>query len=112
MNIYLITPNFRDSILEDIARFFDEGNTMLQLRDKSATTSQTKEFIEKVLDISSKYKVMGSSKYGNVNQYVVINGKILSVGNDLDGMTITRMENKFILLEKDGIKYRINYNQR
>lgn len=64
-----------------------------------------------IVDISSKYKVTGSSKYGNVNQYVVINGKILSVGNDLDGMTITRMENNSILLEKDGIKYRINYNQ-
>lgn len=64
-----------------------------------------------IVDISSKYKVTGSSKYGNINQYVVINGKILSVGNDLDGMTITRMENNSILLEKDGIKYRINYNQ-
>ncbi|MDJ0651642.1 MAG: type III secretion system inner membrane ring subunit SctD [Simkaniaceae bacterium] len=64
-----------------------------------------------VVDISSKYKVTGNSKYGNVNQYVVINGKILSVGNDLDGMRITRMENNAILLEKDGIKYKINYNQ-
>lgn len=64
-----------------------------------------------VVDISSKYKVTGSSKYGNINQYVVINGKILSVGNDLDGMTITRMENNTIFLEKDGIKYKINYNQ-
>ncbi|MCB1109386.1 MAG: type III secretion system inner membrane ring subunit SctD [Chlamydiia bacterium] len=64
-----------------------------------------------IVDISSKYKVTGSSKYGNMNQYVVINGKILSVGSDLDGMTITRMENNSIFLEKDGIKYKINYNQ-
>lgn len=64
-----------------------------------------------IVDISSKYKVTGSSKYGNINQYVVINGKILSVGSDLDGMTITQMQNNSILLEKDGIKYRINYNQ-
>lgn len=64
-----------------------------------------------VVDISSKYKVTGSSKYGNVNQYVVINGKILSVGGDLEGMTITKMENNSIFLEKDGIKYKINYNQ-
>ena len=64
-----------------------------------------------VVNISSKYKVTGSSKYGNTNQYVVINRKILSVGSDLDGMTITKMENNSIFLEKDGIKYRINYNQ-
>lgn len=64
-----------------------------------------------IVDISSKYKVTGSSKYGNKNQYVVINGKILSVGGELDGMKITKMENNSIMLEKDGIKYRINYNQ-
>ncbi len=64
-----------------------------------------------IVDISSKYNVTGSSKYGNVSQYVVINGKILSVGGDLDGMTITQMQNNSIFLEKDGIKYKINYNQ-
>ena len=64
-----------------------------------------------IVDISSKYKVTGSSKYGTKSQYVVINGKILSVGGELDGMKITKMENNSILLEKDGIKYRINYNQ-
>ena len=37
-------------------------------------------------------------------------GKILSVGGELDGMTITKMENNSIMLEKDGIKYRVNYN--
>ena len=64
-----------------------------------------------IVDISSKYKVTGSSKYGNMSQYVVINGKILSVGSDLDGMTITQMQNNSVFLEKDGIKYKINYNQ-
>ena len=64
-----------------------------------------------IVDISSKYNVTGSSKYGNISQYVVINGKILSVGSDLDGMTITQMQNNSIFLEKDGIKYKINYNQ-
>ncbi len=64
-----------------------------------------------IVDISSKYKVTGNSKYGNVNQYVVVNGKILSVGSNLDGMRITSMDNNSVFLEKDGIKYRINYNQ-
>jgi len=65
-----------------------------------------------IIDISSKYKVSGSSKYGNVSQYVVINGKILSNGDNLDGMTITNMQENTIFLEKDGIKYKINYNQQ
>ncbi|NGX51533.1 MAG: Oxoglutarate dehydrogenase inhibitor [Chlamydiae bacterium] len=64
-----------------------------------------------IIDISSKYNVSGSSKYGNVSQYVVINGKILSTGDNLDGMKITKMQENTIFLEKDGIKYKINYNQ-
>lgn len=64
-----------------------------------------------IVDISSNYKVTGSSKYGNLSQYVVINGKILSKGDNLDGMTITSMQENTIFLEKDGIKYKINYNQ-
>ena len=64
-----------------------------------------------IVDISSRYKVTGSSKLGNVSQYVVINGKILSKNDSLDGMTITNIGENSIFLEKDGIKYRINYNQ-
>jgi len=63
------------------------------------------------VDLSSKYKITGSSRYGTVSQYVVINGKILSHGDVLDGMTITNIEKNIIFLEKDGIKYKIQYNQ-
>ncbi|MDX8431181.1 MAG: type III secretion system inner membrane ring subunit SctD [Candidatus Algichlamydia australiensis] len=64
------------------------------------------------IDLTSKFKVTGSSKVGNVNEYVVINGKILSVGDTLDSMTITGIESNEILLEKDGLKFKINYNQQ
>lgn len=63
------------------------------------------------INLSSKYKVTGTSRQGNVNKYVVISGRILSVGEILDGMTISKVEENAILLEKDGLKYRINYNQ-
>ncbi len=65
-----------------------------------------------VIDITSKYKVTGSSRYGNISQYVVINGRILSKGSTLDGMRITEIDKNAILLEKDGIKYQIQYNQQ
>jgi len=64
------------------------------------------------IDVSDKYKVTGTSKFGNINQYVVINGQILSTGDNLDGMMITQIEGESIFLEKDGLKYRINYNQQ
>lgn len=63
------------------------------------------------INLSSKYKVTGTSKEGNVNKYVLIDGKILGTGDLLDGMGIYKIEENAILLEKDGLKYRINYNQ-
>jgi type III secretion system YscD/HrpQ family protein len=63
-----------------------------------------------LVDLSSKYKVMGYSKKDGANQFIVINGKILSLGDNLDGMVITAISPTAVLLEKDGLKFKINYN--
>ena len=63
------------------------------------------------IDLTAKYPVMGSSKLGNLHQYVLIGGKILAVGDTLDGMTITEIGSTEVLLDKDGAKYKIDYNQ-
>lgn len=65
-----------------------------------------------IIDISGKYTVTGNSKFGNVSQFVVIDGKILARGDVLDGMVITDLESNTVLLEKDGLKFKINYNQQ
>lgn len=62
------------------------------------------------ISLNEKYKVSGSSKYGQNNQFVLINGRILGVDDKLDGMIITRITNSEILLEREGIKYKIDYN--
>lgn len=64
------------------------------------------------INLTERYRVTGTSKVGNVPQYVVIGGRILSSGDTLDGMTITAIEPEEILLEKDGLKYKINYNEQ
>ena len=71
------------------------------------TTEQTSR-----INLTQRYRVTGTSKVGNVPQYVVIGGRILSSGDTLDGMTITAIEPEEILLEKDGLKYKINYNEQ
>ncbi len=62
------------------------------------------------VDISQQYQVTGFSKTDGSNFFVVINGKILSSGDNIDGMIITAIEPNLVLLEKDGVKFRINYN--
>lgn len=62
------------------------------------------------VDLSEQYQVTGTSKRDEKDYFVVINGRILGQGDLLDGMMIMRVEPKTVLLEKDGLKYRINYN--
>lgn len=61
-------------------------------------------------DLSSQYTVTGFSKSDHDNFYVVINGKIIGSGDNLDGMLVTNVTQNQVLLEKDGLKFLINYN--
>lgn len=65
---------------------------------------------EAVIDISSKFRVTGFSTKDHTNINVVINGRILTRGDILDGMTITSIQSNKVYLEKDGLKYKIEYN--
>jgi type III secretion system YscD/HrpQ family protein len=64
------------------------------------------------IDLSTQYQITGYSKKDDVDFFVVISGKILSKGDSLDGMTITSVQPNIVLLEKDGLKFKINYNQQ
>lgn len=62
------------------------------------------------IDISAQYAVSGYSKKDDHNLFIVINGKILKLGDTIDGMLVTEIMPTMVLLEKDGLKFRINYN--
>lgn len=62
------------------------------------------------IDLSSQYKVTGYSRKDGSQNSVVINGKILTMGDLLDGMQVSGIQSNVIFLEKDGLKFKINYN--
>jgi type III secretion system YscD/HrpQ family protein len=66
-----------------------------------------------VIDLNKRYpgryQVTGFSKYCNVNLNVVINGRILTRGDQIEGMIITSIQPKTIFLEKEGLKYKLSY---
>ncbi len=70
----------------------------------------TEEANASMVNISDKYHVSGYSALGN-NISVVVNGHIVSKGDILDGMRITDISTTAIYLEKNGVKYRIDFNQ-
>jgi type III secretion system YscD/HrpQ family protein len=62
------------------------------------------------IDLSAQYRISGYSKKDDENMFIVINGRILKIGDAIDGMTVTGILPNTVLLEKDGLKFRINYN--
>lgn len=64
-----------------------------------------------LVNVSDRYDVSGISSLGNGKYTVAINGRLLSVGDNLDGMKITDIQPGKILLEEGGIKYRIDFNK-
>ncbi len=65
-----------------------------------------------LIDLSTKYKIMGYSKKGGGGYCVLIDGKLLSCGDILDGMVVVEITSNLVLLEKDGLKYKIHYNSQ
>lgn len=68
-----------------------------------------------VIDLNRKYpgryRVTGHSTHGDMNINVVVNGKILGRGDAIDGYTITSIQPTTIFLEREGLKYKIEYNK-
>jgi len=65
---------------------------------------------QSIINISDKYEVTGVSHRGNTYS-VVVQGRILTNGDVLDGMTIKEIRANAIFLEKDGVHYRIDFSK-
>lgn len=63
-----------------------------------------------ILNISDQYEVSGQSRVGD-KFTVLMNGRIISENDVMDGMTVTKITANTIFLEREGIKYRIDYNK-
>jgi hypothetical protein len=63
------------------------------------------------IDISDQFQVTGISQHDGKGYGAVLNGKIYTLGDQVSGMSITEIDPAMILLEKDGIKYKINYTR-
>ena len=63
------------------------------------------------IDLSQNYQVTGNAMFDHKGYSVIVNGRIFTLGDSLDGMRITAIEPNSILLEKDGLKYKINYSR-
>lgn len=65
---------------------------------------------QSMVNISDRYEVSGFSQIGKTIN-VVVNGRIVAKGDALDGMVITEIAPGTVYLEKDGVKYRIDFSK-
>ncbi len=63
------------------------------------------------IDISKDYPVAGLIEKDDEEFSIVIQNKILNIGDYIDGMRLTEIKAHMIYLEKDGLKYKINYKR-
>lgn len=77
----------------------------------NTTEAQAKVSNSAFLDVTDSYAVTGYFQKNNSEINVVINGKIFSVGNQIDGYLISEIRNDIIILEKNGLKYKIDYKK-
>lgn len=63
------------------------------------------------IDLTQNYKVTGYVSSSDKGVSIVVNNRILNVNGQLDGMKVTEINPESIYLEKDGLKYKIDYKR-
>lgn len=63
------------------------------------------------IDLTQQFEVTGSATYDGRGYSVVMNGKIYTIGDLVSGMKITAIDTNTVQLEKDGLKYKIDYTE-
>jgi type III secretion system YscD/HrpQ family protein len=126
INLWLQQMNLRTITLK-----MNSGEVILNGQVSSDKTNEMNELIQRIkeipgvrivnnlvrseatesglINISDQYEITGSSRTGTSKYTVVINGRILSEGDVIDGMVITSIKPNIVLLEREGTTFRIDY---
>jgi type III secretion system YscD/HrpQ family protein len=99
--------NKMDDQFKDLLKEIDQIKGVSGVKNFAVASSPT----QAAIDISGQFQVTGNAKHDGKGYSVILNGKIYTVGTQVDGMGITEIDPTTILLEKDGIKYKINYSR-
>lgn len=104
-----LTGGVPDAKRQEFNALLKEFAAIPGVRDvRNLVTNQPPE--ASMINISDRYSVSGFTHQAGKNTSVVIDGHILYQGDYLDGMRIESIDDRTIMLEKDGVKYRIDYS--
>jgi type III secretion system YscD/HrpQ family protein len=99
-------PKGKDELFNQLIADFKVIPGVRNVRSQVSSLAES----QAMVNISDRYEVTGFSKIGkNIN--VVVNGRIVTKGDMIDGMAITEIAPGTVFLEKDGVKYRIDFSK-
>ncbi len=104
----ILTGNYSEKMKSEYSRTLkalNQLNGITGIKNYAVATHPN----QAAINISDQYAVSGLSEFDGQGYSAVLNGKIYTLGDTIGGMKITTIEQNTILLEKDGIKYKINY---
>lgn len=97
-------PADKQEALDTLINEFEEISGVRGV--KNFVTIQAAE--ELMINVSERYEITGSSHHRGIWS-IVVEGRILTEGDVLDGMTITKITRNTIFLQRGNIEYRIDY---
>lgn len=106
----ILAGNYTEQMSSDLKKVVKEVNALkgvVSVKNYAVVSHPNRVGI----DISQDYSVTGTSTYDGRGFSVIMNGKIYTLGDRVNGMKITSIEPDTILLEKDGLKYKIDYTR-
>lgn len=107
----ILTGNYNETMEKNLKKVIKEINALKGVSNVKNYAIATHP--DRVgIDLTQEYQVTGTSTYDGRGFSVVMNGKIYTLGDQVDGMKITSIEPNTILLEKEnGLKYKIDYTR-
>ncbi|HSX13905.1 MAG TPA: type III secretion system inner membrane ring subunit SctD [Chlamydiales bacterium] len=105
----MLTGVYNEKKKKEFEEFIDalrKRRSILSIKNFAIPTDERRAAI----DLSAHYSVNGVTLFDSMGINAVINGKMYLLKDELNGMEITKIEEKTILLEKDGVKYRIDFS--
>lgn len=99
----------RDEIahFEQLMAQFKQMQGIRQVKNLTVIISEERSLV----DLTPRYPVQGFSQHDGVTVNVLIDDQIVSRNSTFMGMKVISITPKMVILEKDGIKYKIDYNQ-
>jgi type III secretion system YscD/HrpQ family protein len=95
------------SQFQDLLKEIDKVKGVSGVKNFAVATTPN----QAAIDVSGQFQVTGISQHEGKGFSAILNGKIYTIGNQVSGMEITEIDPTTILLEKEGIKYKINYTR-